>query len=99
MVLNHVKEYCNKNKYVVSIEVAPISCQRHKPKIARIYKLKKWVLRAFQEYCTYIEPIVNQKWTKTGVPGEKQPDLPMQNLASHMCTERGSNHSDERSNV
>ena len=43
-----------------------------------------WVLRPFQEYFTYIEPIVNQRWGKTGVPGEKPPDLPVQNLASHM---------------
>ena len=38
---------------------------------------KKWVLRPLKEYCTYIEPIVNQRWTKTGVPGEKLPDLPV----------------------
>ena len=37
---------------------------------------------------TYIEPIVNQRWAKTGVPGEKPPDLPVQNLASNMCPER-----------
>ena len=43
-------------------------------------------------YCTYIEPIVNQRWAKTGVPGEKPPDVPVQNLAS---PERGSNHSGE----
>ena len=30
-----------------------------------------WVLRPFQEYVTYIEPIVHQKWAKTGEPGEK----------------------------
>ena len=40
-----------------------------------------WVLRPFQEYFTYIEPIVNQRWGKTGVPGEKPPDLPVQYLA------------------
>ena len=50
-----------------------------------------WVLRPFQEYFTYIKPIVNQRWGKTGVPGEKPPDLPVQNLASHMWPERGSN--------
>ena len=42
------------------------------------------VLRTFQEYFAYIEPIVNQRWAKTGVPEEKPPDLPVQNLASHM---------------
>ena len=26
-----------------------------------------WVLRPFQEYFTYIEPIVHQRWAKTGV--------------------------------
>ena len=30
-----------------------------------------WVLRPFQEHCTYIEPIVNQRWAKTGVPEKK----------------------------
>ena len=52
-----------------------------------------WVLWPFQEYCTYIEPIVNQMWAKTGVPEEKLPDLPVQNLASNMCPGRGSNPS------
>ena len=42
------------------------------------------VLRPFQDYFTRIEPIVNQRWAKTGVPREKPPDLPLQNLASHM---------------
>ena len=36
---------------------------------------------------------------KTGVHREKPPDQPVENLASHMCPERGSNHSSERSNV
>ena len=35
-----------------------------------------WVLRPFQEYSTYIEPIVHQRWAKTGEPGEKPPDHP-----------------------
>ena len=61
-------------------------------------KVNIWVLRPFQEYFTYIEPIVNHRLAKTGVPGEKPPDLPVQNLASHMCPERGSNNSGERSN-
>ena len=43
-----------------------------------------WVLWPFQEYFTYIEPIVNQRWGKTGVPGEKPPDLPVQNLDVQM---------------
>ena len=30
---------------------------------------------------TYIEPIVHQRWAKTGEPGEKPPDHPKQNLA------------------
>ena len=29
-----------------------------------------------QEYLTYIEPIVHQRWGKTGEPGEKPPDHP-----------------------
>ena len=64
-----------------------------------MYKMKVWVLRPFQEYFTYIEPIVNQRWARTGVPGEKPPDLQVQNLASHMYPERGSNHSGERSGI
>ena len=31
-------------------------------------KVKIWVLRPFQEYFAYIEPIINQGWAKTGVP-------------------------------
>ena len=34
------------------------------------------VLRPFQEYFTYIEPIVHQRWAKTGEPREKPPDHP-----------------------
>ena len=33
-------------------------------------------LRPFQEYFTYIEPIVHQRWAKTGEPREKPPDHP-----------------------
>ena len=29
------------------------------------------VLQPFQEYFTYIEPIVHQRWAKTGEPGGK----------------------------
>ena len=35
-----------------------------------------WVLLPFQEYFTYIEPIVHRRWAKTGEPGEKPPDHP-----------------------
>ena len=35
-----------------------------------------WVLRPFQEYFTYIKPIVHRRWAKTGEPGEKPPDHP-----------------------
>ena len=35
-----------------------------------------WILRPFQEYFTYIEPIVHRRWAKTGEPGEKPPDHP-----------------------
>ena len=51
-------------------------------------KVKIWVLRPFQEHFTYIEPIVYQRWAKTGVPGEKPPGLPVKNLAYHMYAER-----------
>ena len=33
-------------------------------------------LRPFQEYFTYIETTVHQRWAKTGEPGEKPPDHP-----------------------
>ena len=55
-------------------------------------KLNIWVLRPFQENFSYIEPTVNQRWAKTGGPREKPPDLLVQNLASRVCPERGSNH-------
>ena len=35
-----------------------------------------WVLQPFQEYFTYIKPIVHRRWAKTGGPGEKPPDHP-----------------------
>ena len=35
-----------------------------------------WFLWPFQEYFTYIEPIVHQRWTKTGGAREKTPDHP-----------------------
>ena len=73
--------------------------ERHIFDNKKINKYKYIRLRPFQEYCTYIEPIVNQRWVKARVPGEKPPNLPVQNLASHMCPEQGSNHSGERSNV
>ena len=38
------------------------------------------VLQPFQEYFTYIEPIIYQKWVKTGEPGEKPPDHPYADL-------------------
>ena len=62
-------------------------------------KINIQVLQPFQEYCTYSERIVNHKWMKTGEHGEKPPDLSVQNLASHMCPQQGSNHTGERSNV
>ena len=35
-----------------------------------------WVLWPFQEYFTYVEPIVHQRWVKTWEPREKPPDHP-----------------------
>ena len=35
-----------------------------------------WVLRPFQEYFTYVKPIVHQTCAKTGESGEKPPDHP-----------------------
>ena len=42
------------------------------------------VLWPIQDYFIHIELIAKQRWAKTGVPGEKPPDLPLQNLPSHM---------------
>ena len=81
--------------------------------------MKIWVLWPFQEYFTYIEPIVNAIALITAktpklhtvlailnaiglIRGRQKPEYPekkLQNLASHMYPERGSNHSSERSNV
>ena len=33
-----------------------------------------WILWPFQEYFTYIEPIIHQRWAKTGEPREEPPD-------------------------
>ena len=37
--------------------------------LSHLETLKIWVLLLFQEYFTCIEPIVHQKWAKTGEPG------------------------------
>ena len=46
------------------------------------------VLRLFQDYFAYIESIVNQRLAKTCVFGEKPPDPPLKNLASHLTLAR-----------
>ena len=80
--------YYKQWKYIIS---APYTVYRvpHSDVIIHYIVFDKqrniWVLRHFQEYFTYIEPIVNQSWAKTGVSGEKPPDLPVQNLAPHIC--------------
>ena len=43
------------------------------------------VLRPFQEYLTYIEPIVLQTLAKTGEPREKPPDHPSAELGFPTC--------------
>ena len=46
-------------------------------------------LRPFQDYFTYIEPIVHQRWAKTGECGENHLTIRKQNLASpHMTRAR-----------
>ena len=37
-------------------------------------------LQPFEEYFTYIEPIVHQRWANTGKPGEKHLPIRKQNL-------------------
>ena len=53
-----------------------------------------WVLRPFQEYFTYIEPIFHQRRAKTREPGEKSPDHPQADFSFPT----GSNHSSEKPN-
>ena len=55
-----------------------------------------WILRPFQEYFTYIEPIVHQRWAKTGEPGGK-PSV-SRTLLPQMWPERGSKLSGEKPN-
>ena len=58
-----------------------------------------WALRPFQEYFTYIEPIVHQRRAKTGELGGKNTwPFVSRTLLSHMWPERGSNHSGEKPN-
>ena len=40
-----------------------------------------WVLQPFQEYLTYIESIIHQRWAKTAEPGKNHLTICKQNLA------------------
>ena len=42
-------------------------------------------LRPFQEYFTYIEPIVHRRWAKIGEPGEKPLNHPYAELGFPTC--------------
>ena len=44
-----------------------------------------FVFTVFQEYFTYIEPILHQRWAKTGEPVEKPPDPPQAELGFPTC--------------
>ena len=94
---------CETNKNVLQLLVPaiviPKFVHQYREIICSQKEKKDSGLRPFQEYFTYIKLIVNQKWAKTGVPGEKPPDLPVQNLASLMYSKQGLNHSGERANV
>ena len=63
----------------------------------KVYPSQNIVFKKDYQYFTYIDPIVNKKRAKTGVPGEKPPDLAVKNFASHMYLEQGLNNSGERS--
>ena len=58
-----------------------------------------WVLRPFQEYFTYIEPIVHQRWAKNRRTRRKTtwPSV-SRTWLSHIWPELGSNHSSEKPN-
>ena len=50
-------------------------------------------LLPFLDYFTYFELIQSTMWRKTGVPGEKPPDMPASRTwLSHLCSEQGANH-------
>ena len=40
-----------------------------------------WVLCLFQEYFTYIEPIVHQRWAEPEYPGKNHLTIRKQNMA------------------
>ena len=64
-----------------------IKWNRLKTKIVFFLFFFIWALRPFQEYFTYIEPIVHQRWAKTGEPGKKKtPTIRKQNLAFQHVT-------------
>ena len=50
-----------------------------------IYFFLIWVLQPFQDYFTYIEPIVHQRWAKTGELGGKPSDHPRAELGFPTC--------------
>ena len=53
---------------------------------------------SFQDYFTYFEPIVSQRFAKTEEPGEKLPDLPLQNLRLTCDLSEARTHNDEGPN-
>ena len=52
-----------------------------------VYRGRKTTIQQQQQQ-QHIRPIVKQNRAKTGVPGERPPDLPVQNLASHVSRAR-----------
>ena len=57
-----------------------------------------WVLRPFQEYFTYIEQIVHQRWAKTREPRETTWPSVSRTWFSYMWPKLGSSHSGEKPN-
>ena len=57
-----------------------------------------WVLWPFQEYFTYIEQIVHQRWRKLENPGKTTWPSISRTWLSHMWPEGGSNDSSEKPN-
>ena len=54
--------------------------------IGRILHFFIWVLWPFQEYFTYIEPIIHQRWVKAREPGKNHLTIRKQNLAFPQVT-------------
>ena len=73
---NEINLFNNHILFVAPVTFVPVGVMTPSAEFLFFCFFFIWVLCLFQEYFTYIEPIVHQRWAKTGVPGEKPPDHP-----------------------